>query len=204
MVECSKAREHLFLSPQKRKGSKMRKKDTSLIYSASLRHEILMGLLLVMILAGCGTSAPATNTASPPDRETPVSQQPSQSPAGGVMPDPQQTTPPQSKAQSLTEAQRKIDSQLLAAIQQTGATTAAPQLQQIEIGADGKTQIEIRAEVSDQLVDQITALGADVTATNAAYRSISAQAPLDQIETIAGFPEVLFIIPASEGTTNTP
>jgi hypothetical protein len=120
------------------------------------------------------------------------------------MPDPQQTTAPQSKAQSLTEAQRKIDSQLLAAIQHTSATTTAPQLQQIEIGADGKTPIEIRAEVSDQLVDQITALGADVTATNTAYRSISALAPLDQIETIAGFPDVLFIIPAPEGTTNTP
>lgn len=175
---------------------------------------IITGTLLAMALFGCTNSSLPPNTPPVSVRETSAPQQSAQPTdqvaSSNATPAPQLATQqpmqPQSKDQRpLTEAQRKIDSQLLAVIQQAqgNATSTDPQLQPIEIGADGKISIDIRAEVSDQLIERITALGADVIATSAPYRSITAMAPLDQIEPIAGFPEVLFIIPTPRGTTNT-
>lgn len=101
-----------------------------------------------------------------------------------------------------TAAQQKIDSNLLLAIQQRGSATPAQSLDAgIDIDAAGKTAVGIRAEVSADLLRRLTQLGAEIETTDAATRSINARVPLDAIETIASFADVIFIQPKPAATT---
>ena len=101
---------------------------------------------------------------------------------------------------------RKIDSNLLRGIQSArgDAPAASPVLSTVTINPDGTVDIAIRAEVNEDLVSQIEALGVTVTYVDAPTQTIQARAPLDMIEPIARFREVRFIVPQPRPFTNMP
>jgi hypothetical protein len=105
-----------------------------------------------------------------------------------------------------TAAQKKINSQLLYALyarrgeSERRGTPTGPF--PFEIDQRGRVLIDVRADVTDTLLERIRALGAEVTSTAAPARSILAKFPLDQLETLAAIDAVKFIEPAAKGTTH--
>jgi len=68
--------------------------------------------------------------------------------------------------------------------------------------AAGRAKVDISATVSDDLLDQIRALGGSVLFDSAQDRSILAIVPLTSLERLAANPNVVHIAPAAQGTTN--
>ena len=62
--------------------------------------------------------------------------------------------------------------------------------------------VDISANVNDNLLARIKSHGAEVVSADAPSHSIRARVPLGQIELIAADPDVLFITPALAPTTN--
>ena len=103
---------------------------------------------------------------------------------------------------SRTPAQRKMDSQLIYAAkmargERIASNVATLRVNLPDVNARGVV-IDIRADVSDALLDQLRRLGADVINVSGAYRHIRARVGLGQIEAIAGLPEVAFVRPKEE------
>lgn len=114
------------------------------------------------------------------------------------------TAPPSEKGQRGAEAQ-KIDSQLLYALYaRRGESTqrGTPTETTVEIDADGRTLIDVRAEVTPQLEAQIRALGGTIVSTSETHRSILTRFPLEKLEELASRPDVRFVQPASRAVTN--
>ena len=61
--------------------------------------------------------------------------------------------------------------------------------------------MDIRADVSPELLDRIRVLGGEVDSHFAEFRAIRARLPLEEIEALAGMPEVDFIRPADRAIT---
>jgi hypothetical protein len=107
-----------------------------------------------------------------------------------------------------TPAQKKINSHLLYALYarrgesaQRGTPTGPFSF---DIDARGRVLIDIRAEVTDDLLERVRAFGGEVTQSSVGYRSILARFPLDQIERLAALDAVKFIQPAAKATTHEP
>jgi hypothetical protein len=103
---------------------------------------------------------------------------------------------------SRTPAQRKMSSQLVAAAKMARGERIAPNVAAVratfsDVNARGVV-VDIRADVSDVLLDRMRRLGADVINTSARYRHVRARVGLGQIEAIAGLPEVAFVRPKEE------
>jgi hypothetical protein len=98
-----------------------------------------------------------------------------------------------------TPAQQKIDSNLLLEMKMRrgeAIQNAVPALQTgITLDAEGKTLVDITAEVTQEVLDEIVALGGEVVSSFAQYHAIRARMPLDQIETLATLPQVRSIRP---------
>ena len=107
---------------------------------------------------------------------------------------------------SRTPAQRKISSQLLYELKRRRADplfTAVPELRtNVDVAPDGTTLVDIKAEVSDNLLNRIGALGGNVINSFPRYNAIRAEIPLDQVETLAEFSDVTSIRPADQAITN--
>jgi hypothetical protein len=149
-----------------------------------------------------GTPQP---TAEPGTGQTPradTAPQPTASPLGPTAgAQPQNNTPVTGKG-ALTPAQEKIDSNLLAAIKQSrGEAGDQPQQNGVQVDADGRTVVDITAFVTPALIDRLNELGAEVLFSSTRFRSIRARIALNQVETIAAQPDVVFIQPKQEGTT---
>jgi hypothetical protein len=105
-----------------------------------------------------------------------------------------------------TAAQKKINSQLLYALyarrgeSAKRGTPAGPF--SFEIDARGRVLIDVRADVTDTLLERISALGGEVRSTSAPARSILAKFPLDRLEKLAAIDAVKFIEPAPQATTH--
>ncbi len=103
---------------------------------------------------------------------------------------------------ALTANQRKIDSRLLHAkrrlTRETSVTTVDVALPR---GGNGRVQLELRAEVTDQLLTALGGLGVDVVATQPSGRSVLVDADLLQIEQIAALPNVYFVQPKPDYIT---
>jgi len=112
----------------------------------------------------------------------------------------------QEEKKSRTSAQRRVDSNLLfEAKQRRGIAVAAgvPMLQTgIEVSEQGMVVVDITATVSDSLLDAIERLGGHILQSHSVYRSIRAEFPLFSVETLAAHPDILFIQPKQEATTN--
>jgi hypothetical protein len=104
--------------------------------------------------------------------------------------------------ESRTPAQQKIDSQLLYAIKMRRGQGVAAGVQTlaVDVGADdtGLVTIDVTAIVDQQLLRDLTGMGVVVSDVFPQYHSLRAVALLDQLETIAGYPQVRFIQPKQE------
>jgi hypothetical protein len=106
-----------------------------------------------------------------------------------------------------TPIQRKISSHLLHALKMQRREPIArgiPTLRSsVNVAGDGSTLVDIKADVTEALLDHIVVLGGTIINSFPQYRAIRAQIPLLQIEAIASFPEVQSIRPADQAVTNT-
>lgn len=107
---------------------------------------------------------------------------------------------------SRSEAQRRLDSQLLLELRRRRGhpvARAVPGLATaIETDAEGGTLVDIRADISAALVSRIEAVGGTVFGQHPRYRSIRARVPLDSLETLAAEASVQFIRPAVRPINN--
>ncbi|MDJ0610904.1 MAG: S8 family serine peptidase [Kiloniellales bacterium] len=105
-----------------------------------------------------------------------------------------------------TPAQQKINSQLLYEMKRRRgdpAMRAVPTLRSsIEVARDGTTLVDMKAEVSDALLDRIEALGGRVVNHQARFKAVRARMPVDQLEALAQSPDVISIRPADRAITN--
>jgi len=105
-----------------------------------------------------------------------------------------------------TPAQRKMDSAFIYALRMLRKDPLlgdVPALRsQVEIGPYGTTLVDIKATVTDGLLAEIERLGGTVISSFAQYDAIRAQMPLDQIETLAERPDIMFIRRADRAFTN--
>ncbi len=96
-----------------------------------------------------------------------------------------------------TPAQRKIDSNVLYTIRMMRGQQAAPGVTSLYTGIDldqnNRIVVDIIADVTDTLLQQLESSGALVMAAHKDYRAIRALIPADQIESIAASPDVQFI-----------
>jgi hypothetical protein len=102
-------------------------------------------------------------------------------------------------------AQRKISSRLLYARRMRRGLAIAPGVSRlrsgVEVDADGTTVVDIRAHPSPELLDRIRELGGEVSSHFERFRAIRARFPVEEIETLAGMPEVEWIRPAGRAIT---
>lgn len=105
--------------------------------------------------------------------------------------------------ESRTDAQKKIDSQLIyqSKIDRGQAVADSVSTLQTDVVVDnqGKTTVDITAEVTNALVSTLQANGAEII--SARGNSIRALIPLERLETIAALEEVKFVQPKQEAMT---
>ena len=99
-----------------------------------------------------------------------------------------------------TPAQQKIDSQLLytrSMQSRTGVTRRVPSLRtNVRVDSQGTVLVDIKANVTSSLLQQIVAGGGQVVNSFAQFRAIRARLPLSEVELLASSPDVQFIQPA--------
>jgi len=109
--------------------------------------------------------------------------------------------------ESRTPAQQKIDSQLLYATRIWRGESIASYVQTLtlDIGADdaGSLTVDITAAIDDELLQRLADMGVEVSNVFPQYHSLRTKTSLDQLEKIAGFPQVRFIQPKQEATSTT-
>ena len=105
--------------------------------------------------------------------------------------------------------QQKLDSQLWYALQAArGQALAgldevyATAVDTVKADASGLAKVDISAIVSDDLLNQITALGGSVRFASVRDQSIDATVPVAALETLAANSGVIHIAPAAQGRTN--
>jgi hypothetical protein len=105
-----------------------------------------------------------------------------------------------------TAVQKKIDSQLLFAIQQMRGEAEAGSIptEEIKLRKDNKDRVlvDVRASVSKQLIARIKRHGGKIVSSSARDESIVAYIPLAKLESLAQEKDVRFIMPAAEAITN--
>jgi hypothetical protein len=103
---------------------------------------------------------------------------------------------------ALTPTQRKIDSRLLHAKRRLTGETSVTMGREMARSADGRVQLELRADVTDRLLTALAAQGVNVVATQSTGRSVLVDADLLQIERIAALPDVYFVQPKPDYMTH--
>lgn len=107
---------------------------------------------------------------------------------------------------SWTPAQRKIDSGLLMSSKRAMNRSMAPGVPLLEsrvvIGADGATRVDIKAEVTEDLLAVIEGLGGTVINSFPQYQAVRAFIPVEQLEALAAEIDVFFIQPAWDPLLN--
>lgn len=103
-----------------------------------------------------------------------------------------------------TEAQKKIDSQLLYALKQKRGETRGVPTEPIVIKLDdkGRVLVDISARVSTRLVAEIEKLGATVISRSERYHTIRASVALEKLEALASLKDVRFVAPAARAITH--
>ncbi len=100
-----------------------------------------------------------------------------------------------------TPAEQKIDSRLLQAVREKLGQQMANgiNLEPADVKADklGNLDVDIRADVTDELLVKIEKLGGKIIFPSAEYHTLRATINLSMVKAIAAFPEVKFIEPAA-------
>ena len=104
-----------------------------------------------------------------------------------------------------TPAQRKMDSNLIYAAKMARGERIALNVSTMrvtfsDVNARGVV-VDVRADVSDRLLDQLRKLGADVISVSV-YRSIRLRIGTGQLEALAALPDVSYVQPKQEATTS--
>ena len=105
-----------------------------------------------------------------------------------------------------TPEQRKINSQLLYASRMARGQAIAAGVAKLEVhlpdvNAQGAV-LDVRVDVSQPVLDQFVALGAEIYDVSVRYRNVRLRIDLNQVEALAAIPEVSFIQPKQEALTN--
>lgn len=107
---------------------------------------------------------------------------------------------------SWTPVQNKMDSELVHAVKSfrgqsfaSGATGLKPD---VAVRPDGRVLVDITANVSSNLLALIKQGGGEVLNSSASFHAVRALVKLDQMETLAGLKEVMFIRRAVRALTN--
>jgi hypothetical protein len=101
-------------------------------------------------------------------------------------------------------ATQKIDSQLLYALyarRGESAQRGTPTETTVEVDSGGRTLIDVRADVTPELEEQVRTLGGTVVSTSETHRTILARFPLDKLEELASLQDVRFVQPAAKAVT---
>lgn len=103
-----------------------------------------------------------------------------------------------------TPVQQRIDSQLLYADKMRRGIPIADGIQTLHINLDkdaqGRILVDIKAQVTDSLLQYIRDLGGNIVNSFAQYNAIRANVPLSSIESVASRPDVKFVQPAVRTT----
>src|SRR4051812_20793359 len=106
---------------------------------------------------------------------------------------------------SRTPAQLKMDSQLVYAAKMARGEPIASNVATLRVTFsdvnDQGVVLDVRADVSDTLLDQMRQLGAAVLDASPIYRNIRIRVGVGQIEAIAGLPDVTYVQPKQEAIT---
>src|SRR5262249_23156722 len=97
---------------------------------------------------------------------------------------------------SRTGAQQKMDSQLIYELrmQRGGLIAEGVQTLVTDLPYDGgELVLDLKATVSDALLDQLKAYGANIVDPVPEQNSVRIKAPLDKVEAIAALPDVVFV-----------
>ncbi len=105
-----------------------------------------------------------------------------------------------------TPAQRKMASALIHEDRMRRGLSIAPGVQSlatgVDVATDGTMLIDIRADVTSDLLARITALGGELVNQHAQFRAVRARMPLSQVEALAEHPDVQFLRPADRFITH--
>ncbi len=106
-----------------------------------------------------------------------------------------------------TKAQKKMDSQFIMAARFKAkgiVHPAAPKLRpSLTAQVDGRYAVEVKGTVTPELLAAIKAAGGTITSSFPAYHVVRATLPVENIESIAGRPDVVFRqAPPSKATNN--
>jgi Subtilase family len=108
--------------------------------------------------------------------------------------------------QARTAAQRKISSKLIYTTRMLQGLPAAPGVSSLETGVEvdgeGNVLVDITADVTDAFLTQLKNQGAYIYSSYPLYRSVRALVPAARLETIASWPNVIFIKPKQEAMTS--
>jgi hypothetical protein len=103
-------------------------------------------------------------------------------------------------------ARRKMDSRLIYSIKMSRGEQLAPGLSTLEISIplseEGRPIIDITARVSKSLIAKMEAIGVKIISSFPVYNTIRAEASLEVLDTIASFPEVIYVQPMQEAMTS--
>ena len=106
-----------------------------------------------------------------------------------------------------TTVEQKIDSQLLYADKMRRGEPIAEGVRTLRVNLDkddqGRILVDIKADVTDALLQYIKTLGGDVVNSFQQYQAIRASVPLANIENLAARGEVKFVGPAVRAMNNT-
>jgi len=108
--------------------------------------------------------------------------------------------------ESRVGAQQKMDSQLIYELKMRRGAMIAEGVRTLETNipynTQGKVTLDLKARVSDALLNQLKAYGADIVSFVPEYNSLRVQADIAQIETIAALPAVIFVQPKQGAMTS--
>jgi hypothetical protein len=108
--------------------------------------------------------------------------------------------------ESRTAVQRKIDSQLLYAAKENRGEKITNDVDTLEVNVDadekGFVPVEIRANVTRDLLKSIVQLGGEIIFSSAQFHRVTARLSLQALEQIASSEDVSFIHPADRAYTN--
>lgn len=108
--------------------------------------------------------------------------------------------------ESRSPTERKMDSQLIYELRMERGQAIANGIRALEtdvrVNDTGKAELDITANVSDALLDQLRANGVEIVSSVPEENSVRARVPLDSLETIAALPDIKFIQPKQDAMTS--
>src|SRR5213594_147869 len=107
-----------------------------------------------------------------------------------------------SEKETRTPMEKKMDSQLIYELKMDRGQAIASGIRvldtDIPLTDSGKAELDINAIVSENLLDQLKANGAEIVNIVPDQNSVRAKVPLDNLEAIAALSEVMFIQPKQD------